>query len=130
MNALKSVGRGGVAVLVGGLVAFVGFGLLLGLAWLPRLRVYPAYREVTLCLTAGLAIVAGGYLCGWLADRHPARHGLALGLLVGLIGCGYILGPHWTLILLVPAAGALGALGGWLAARSPSGLGALGEAGS
>ena len=66
--------------------------------------------------------LAGGYIAGLIAGRHPFAHAIALAILIALgataslvstIGEGSIWSQLSALTLMVPSA----ALGGWLRAR-------------
>ncbi|HSJ55763.1 MAG TPA: hypothetical protein VLC95_01185 [Anaerolineae bacterium] len=120
MSILRSIGRSIASFFLAALAAAAVFGLLLGLAWMPLTGRNTTYMLVTTLLVAGIAFTLGGYVAGRVARVHTLRAGLAFGLLFGLISCGYILGPHWSLLLAVPLATLLGAAGGRLARRPTS----------
>lgn len=117
MNTLTRVGRSIGAFGLGALGALIGFGLLLGLAWLPHLSEQAPYKMATLLVVAGISFVIGGYVSGLLVGPKKIRYGLLWGLFGGLVAFGYVLGLHWLLLVTVPGCGVLGAAGGWLAAR-------------
>ncbi len=119
MRALWGVGRNFLVLLLGTLSASLGFGLLLGLAWLPAFSQSVAYRVGSLLLVTMLALVIGGYISGLLVRRGRVRHGAALGIFFGSLAFGYIFGANLVLLFAVPLAGLLSATGGWLAARAP-----------
>jgi hypothetical protein len=92
------------------------FGLVLALAWLPSFTESGVYRFITLMVATGIAFVVGGYVIGIIVRPVKIWYGLVFGLLGGLVSFGYVLGPHWLLVVTVPMCGAMGAAGGWLAA--------------
>lgn len=117
MSAVTFVVRSVVALCLGGLSALAGFGVLLGLAWLPEFGEGVGYRSATLLLVTGISFSVGGYVAASITGRKGRYIGLLLGLLLGCVSCGYVLGPHWLLLPAVALSCLLGAIGGRLAER-------------
>lgn len=117
MGSLQQIGRtvaGGCVGVVGGLAAF---GLLLGMAWQFPFGDDVQYKTMTVLLAAAAGFTLGGYIVGLLGRRRRMLYGAAFGMLFGLIAFGYVFGPRWQVLPGVPAAGALGGLGGRLSDR-------------
>ncbi len=114
-DVLLGVGRSLGALCLGALGALIAFGLLLALAWRPASSDNATYKLITLLLVVGTAFFAGGYVSGLLTRPQSMLYGLGMGVLLGTVAFGYILGPHWLLLIAVPLSGLLGALGGRLA---------------
>ncbi|MBN2500997.1 MAG: hypothetical protein JXB38_09495 [Anaerolineales bacterium] len=119
MNSLKTIGRTFLALVSGMLSALAGFGLLLGLAWLPAVSVDPAYKTATTIVVAGLAFGLGGYTCGQVLGNRKVWAGLVFGLLFGSFAFTYILIGNPLLAVFILMAALSGALGGWLAETRP-----------
>ena len=115
MNALGLLARSVRALCPGAAAALFVFGPLLGLTWLPGFSEHLAHKMVTLLLATGTSLVVGGYVAGLLPGHNTEGHGLALGLLLGLVAFGYVLGPDWPPVCRA----ALRSAGctGWLADR-------------
>jgi hypothetical protein len=105
--------RGVGALILGGLGTLIGFGILLGLAWLPSQNT--TYKLVALLLVAAIAITLGGFISGSIGKQNKIVYGLVFGLLFGLVSFAYIFGVEWRMFVAVLVSTALGALGGWLA---------------
>lgn len=113
MNILALGFRSVGALFLGGLVALIGFGILLGLAWLPSQNT--TYMLVAILLVAAIAITLGGFISGFIGKQNKIVYGLMFGLLFGLISFAYIYGLEWRMFVAVFVSTLLGAFGGWLA---------------
>ncbi len=118
MKALAQVGENLLVLFMGTVSAAAGFGLLLGLAWLPAFSQSSAYRLTSLLLVTVLALLIGGWVSGLLVHTGRVRRAAALGAFSGILAFGYIFGPNLVLLLTVPTASLVAGIGGWLAARS------------
>lgn len=105
--------RGVGALFLGGLGALIGFGILLGLAWLPSQNT--TYMLVAVLLVAAIAITLGGFISGSIGQHNKMVYGLVFGLLFGLAAFAYIFGIEWRMYVAVLVSTLLGAFGGWLA---------------
>jgi len=102
------------ALFLGSLGALIGFGVLLGLAWLPSHNT--TYMLVSILLVGVIAFTLGGYISGSIGKQKKMIHGLVFGLLFGLVSFVYIYGVEWHMFVAVLVSTLLGALGGQLAA--------------
>lgn len=114
MNILSFGVRGVGALFLGSLGALIGFGVLLGLAWLPSQNT--TYMLVAVLLIAAIAFTLGGFISGSIGQQNKMIHGLVFGLLFGLVSFAYIFGIDWRMFVAVLVSTLLGALGGQLAA--------------
>ena len=119
MAVLKMIGRTFLALALGILSALAGFGLLLGLAWLPAVSVNPTYKTATTILVVGLAFGLGGYVCGLVMGDRKVLVGLVFGLLFGSCAFTYIFIGDPLLAFFILMAALSGALGGWLVEIRP-----------
>ena len=115
MRSLKWFGKSVGAGCLGAIVTVVTFAVLLTLAWLPLFSDSLLYKQTSYLLVSALAFIAGGFVLEMLVGPQRRHYSLVFGLVLAAAIFGYILGPHWWLLLAIPLGGLLGATGGWLA---------------